>query len=177
MRMASILRQEVLPMRTSRKNQPTLRLQEVKNQGRRIHLRAELELDLPLPAQNEHLPATLERAVEDAGQRLKRLLFQQALEQADLQLLLRQLRGRRGPKFRRRGNVPYTFKTVFGTVKVRRSRLANKATGVTHQPTALAWQTPRQVCITPGLRQAVGDALLTQSAQNALDGVATAAGE
>ena len=164
-------------MRTSRKNQPTLRLQEVKNQGRRIHLRAELELDLPLPAQNEHLPATLERAVEDAGQRLKRLLFQQALEQADLQLLLRQLRGRSGPKFRRRGNVPYTFKTVFGTVKVRRSRLENKGTGVTHQPTARAWQTPRQVCITPGLRQAVGDALLTQSAQNALDGVATAAGE
>ena len=70
MRMASTLRQEVVTMRTSMKNQPTIRLHEVKTEGRRIHLRAELELDLPMPAQDEHLPATLERAVDDAGQRL-----------------------------------------------------------------------------------------------------------
>lgn len=157
--------------------QPTLRLHEVKTQGRHIHLRAELELDLPLPAQNERLPAALERAVDDAGQHLKRLLFQQALQQADLQLLLRRLRGRRGEKLRRRGTAPYTFKTVFGTVRVRRARLQDKGTGATHQPAALAWQTPQQVCITRGLRHAAADALLTRSAQDALDGVAAAAGE
>ena len=164
-------------MRTSVKTQPTIRLHEVKTQGRRIHLRAELELDLPMPAQDGRLPATLECAVEDAGQRLKRLLFQQALEQADLQLLLRHLRGKRGEKFRRRGSAPYTFKTLFGTVKVRRTRLQNKDTGATHQPAALAWQTPQQVCITEGLRHAAADALLTQSAQNALDAVEAKAGE
>src|SRR3954463_16715253 len=119
MRVASTLRQEALTMRTS-KTQATVRLHEVKTQGRRIHLRAELALDLPLPAQDEHLPATLERAVEDAGQRLKRLLFQQALAQADRQLLLRQLRGQHGETCRRRDGVPYTCKTVFGTVQVRR---------------------------------------------------------
>ena len=177
MRMTSFLRQEVLTMRTSTKAQPTIRLHEVKTQGRRIHLRAELELDLPLPAQDEHLPATLERAVEDAGQRLKRLLLGQALEHADLQLLLRHTAGKRGNKVRRRGSAPYTFKTVFGTVKVRRSRLQDKKTGVTHQPAALAWQTPQQVCITAGLRHATEDALLTQSAQNALDAVTDRAGE
>ena len=164
-------------MRTSMKNQPTIRLHEIKSEGRRIHLRAELELDLPMPAQDEHLPATLERAVDDAGQRLKRLLFQQALEQADLQLLLRHLRGKHGEKFRRRGSVGYTFKTVFGTVKIRRSRLQNKDTGATRQPAALAWQTPQQVCITEGLRHAAADAMLSQSAQNALDSVVATAGE
>jgi Uncharacterised protein family (UPF0236) len=177
MRKASFLRQEALTMRISTKSQPTIRLHEVKTQGRRIHLRGEVELHLPLPAQNEHLPATLERAVEDAGQRLKRLLFQQALEQADLQLLLRQLRGRSGQKFRRRGNVPYTFKTVFGTVHVRRARLEDKRTGATHQPAAVAWQTPQQICITTGLRHAAADALLTQSAQSAVDAIQTTAGE
>jgi hypothetical protein len=164
-------------MRTSVKNQPAIRLHDVKTQGRRIHLRAEVELDLTLPAQDGHLPATLERAVDDAGQRLKRLLFPQALEQADLQLLLRRLRGQHGEKLRRRGSVPYTFKTVFGTVKVRRTRLEDKDSGATHQPAALAWRTPQQVCITRGLRHAVADALLNQSAQNALDSVQAAAGE
>jgi hypothetical protein len=176
-RKASFLRQEGLTMRTSTKHQPTIRLHEVKVQGRRIHLRAELELDLPLPAQDEHLPASLEQAVEDAGQRLKRLLFRQAIEQADLQLLLRRLRGKAGETLRRRGRAPYTFKTVFGTVRVCRARLEDKGTGATHQPAASAWQTPQQVCITPGLRHAAADALLTQSAQSALDAVAAAAGE
>ena len=125
-------------MRTPMKTRPTIHLHEVKAVGRRIHLRAELAVDLPLPAQDEHLPAALERAVEDAGQRLKRLLFQHALEQADLQLLLRHLRGQRGEKFRRRGSAGYTFKTVFGTVAVRRTRLQNKDTGATHQPAAVA---------------------------------------
>jgi hypothetical protein len=164
-------------MRTSSKTQPTIRLHEVKTQGRRLHLRGELELDLPLPAQDEHLPAALERAVDDAGQRLKRLLFQQALERADLQLLLRRLRGKGGQQCRRRGHARYTFKTVFGTVHVRRARLQDKGSGATHQPAAVAWQTPQQVCITRGLRHAAADALLVQSAQNALDSVATTAGE
>src|SRR4051812_4946109 len=155
MRMASTLRQEALTMRTSMKAQPTIRLHEVKTQGRRIHLRAELEVDLPMPAQDERLPAALERTVDDAGQRLERLLFGQALEQADLQLVLRRLRGKRGEKLRRRGSAAYTFETAFGTVHVRRCRLEGKGTGATHQPAALAWQTPQRVCITAGLRHAV----------------------
>jgi hypothetical protein len=164
-------------MRTSMKTQPTIHLHEVKVQGRRLHLRAEVEVDLPMPAQDERLPAALERAVDDAGQRLKRLLFQQALEHADLRLLLRHLRGKGGEKFRRRGSAPYTFKTIFGTVKVRRARLQDKGTGATHQPAALAWQTPQQVCVTEGLRHATADAMLRQSAQNALDAVSATAGE
>jgi Uncharacterised protein family (UPF0236) len=177
MRMARFLRQEALTMRTPTKSQPTIRLHEVKAQGRRLHLRGEVELSLPMPAQDEHLPAALERAVEQAGQLLKRLLFREALEHADLQLLLRHLRGKGARKCRRRGSAWYTFKTLFGTVKVRRARLEDKDTGATHQPAALAWQTPQQVCITEGLRHAAADDLLSQSAQNALDGVEGKAGE
>jgi Uncharacterised protein family (UPF0236) len=164
-------------MRTPKAEQPTIRLQEVKTQGRRIHLRAELELDLPLPAQDERLPATLERAVDTAGQRLQRLLFQQALEQADLQLLLRSLRGRKGQRYRRRGSAPYTFQTFFGTARVRRARLEDKDTGATHLPAAAAWQTPQQVCLTAGLRHAACDALLNRSAQTATDDLRASAGE
>ena len=64
-----------------------------------------------------------------------------------------------------------------GTVKVRRARLENKETGATVQPAAVAWQTPQQVCITEGLRHAAADAMLTQSAQNALNSVEAKAGE
>jgi hypothetical protein len=177
MRMASTLRHEALTMRTSEKHQPTIRLHEVNTQGHRIHLRAELELDLPLPAQNEHLPARLERAVEDAGQQLKRLLFRQALEHADLQLLLRQLGGKHAQRFRRRGSATATFKTLFGAVRVRRTRLQDKRTGATHLPAASAWQTPQQVCLTDGLRQAAADALLEQSAQSAVERLQDRAGE
>jgi hypothetical protein len=105
------------------------------------------------------------------------LLFQQALQQADLQLLRRRLRGQRGEKFRRRGSAGHTFKTVFGTVHVRRARLENQDTGATHRPAAVAWQTPQQVCITDGLRHAGCDALLAQSAQNALHAAEARAGE
>src|SRR5262245_16328852 len=118
MRMTSILGQEVLTMRTSTPHQPMLHRHAVKTEGRRIKLRAERELELPLPAPNEQLPATLEHAVDDTGQRLKRLLFQHAREQADQQLILRHYQGKRAGKFRRRGRATTTFKTVFGTVKV-----------------------------------------------------------
>jgi Uncharacterised protein family (UPF0236) len=64
-----------------------------------------------------------------------------------------------------------------GTVKVRRARLEDKRTGATHQPAAAAWQTPQQVCITAGLRHAAADAVLSQSAQSALDAVKATAGE
>src|SRR5262249_27068610 len=55
--------------------------------------------------------------------------------------------------------------------------LEDKDSGTTHQPAARAWQTPQQVGITAGLCQAAADALLTQSAQNALNMLAAQAGE
>jgi hypothetical protein len=164
-------------MRTSKNLQATIQLHEVKVEGRRMTLRADLQVELPMPAQNERLPRALERAIEDAGQKLKRQLFRQAVEQADLELLLARRRGKGGQGLRCRGTTGYTFKTVFGTVAVRRRRVEHPADGSTEVPSAHAWQTPQQVCLTPGLRDALCDGMLEQSAQATVTALEERAGE
>ena len=104
---------------------------------------------MPLPAQDADLPKHLEAGIERGGQVLKRRLFQQAVEQADAELILARRHGKDGRGIICRGTTPYTFKTVFGTVRVRRRRIEHKADGTTEVPSAHAWQTPRQVAITP----------------------------
>src|SRR5829696_6407242 len=108
---------------------------------------------------------------------LKRQLFRHAIEQADAELLVAQRHGKRGQGIVCRGTAPFTFKTVFGTVRVRRRRIAHKADGTTEVPSARAWQTPRQVAITPGLRDAACDGLLRDSAQQTVARIDTRAGE
>src|SRR5919204_5771750 len=107
-------------MRTVKRPQASVELQEVNTQDGQLLLTAQVRLAVPLPKQDPHRPRRLERAVEDAGQQLKRLLFRQAVEHADLELLLEQRQGKDGQGVRRRGTARYTFKTVFGTVIVRR---------------------------------------------------------
>src|SRR3954471_6025019 len=118
-----------------------------------------------MPEQDAELPGRLEAGIERGGQMLKRRLFQQPVEQADAELILAKRRGKRGRGIRCRGTTPSTFKTVFGTVKVRRRRIEHKADGSTEVPSARAWKTPRQVALTAGLRQAACDGLLRDSAQ------------
>src|SRR5205085_9264635 len=49
--------------------------------------------------------------------------------------------------------------------------------GTTEVPSAHAWQTPRQVALTAGLRDAACDGLLRDSAQQTVAGIDTRAGE
>jgi hypothetical protein len=63
-----------------------------------------------------------------------------------------QRHGKDGQGITCRGTTPFTFKTVFGKVQVRRRRIEHKADGTTEVPSAHTWQTPRQVALTPGLR-------------------------
>src|SRR5262249_60739516 len=111
------------------------------------------------------------------GQVLKRRLFRQAIEQADAELILATRHGKRGQGIICRGTTPFTFKTVFGTVQVRRRRIAHKADGTTEVPSAHAWQTPRQVALTAGLRDAACDGLLRDSAQQTVARIDTHADE
>jgi hypothetical protein len=152
-------------MRTPQELQATVTDQTVKIQDRRLILQAQLRLELPMPEQDADLPGRLEAGIERGGQVLKRRLFQQAVEQADAELILAKRHGKRGRGITCRGTTPLTFKTVFGTVKVRRRRIAHKADGTTEVPSAHAWETPRQVALTAGLRQAACDGLLRDSAQ------------
>lgn len=61
-----------------------------------------------------------------------------------------------------------TFKTAFGTVEVRRRRIKHKADDSTEVPSASAWETPQQVTITQGLRDATCDAMLRESSRKSL---------
>src|SRR5215207_6126584 len=164
-------------MRAPLELQATVTDAQVKIQEDRLILQAQLCLELPLPVQDTDLPKHLEAGIERGGQVLKRRLFQQAIERADAELLVSRRHGKQGQGITCRGTTPFTFKTVFGTVKVRRRRIEHKADGTTEVPSAHAWQTPRQVALTPGLRQAACDGLLRDSAQQVVTRIDARAGE
>jgi hypothetical protein len=152
-------------MRAPQRLQVTVACQPVKIQENRLILQAQLSLELPMPEQDADLPGCLEAGIERGGQALKRHLFQQALEQADTQLVLAGRDGKQSQGIICRGTTSFTFKTVFGTVKIQRRRIEHRADGSTEVPSAHAWQTPRQVAITPGLLAAACDGMLRDSAQ------------
>jgi hypothetical protein len=164
-------------MRAPLEPQATITAEPVQIQDHRLILQAQLRLELPLPEHDAALPGRLEAGIERGGQALKRRLFQQAVEQADAGLILARRHGKDGQGISCRGTTPYTFKTVFGTVRVRRRRIEHHADGTTEVPTAHAWQTPRQVAITPGLRHAASDGMLRDSAQQVTARIDTRAGE
>jgi hypothetical protein len=130
-----------------------------------------------MPDQDADLPERLEAAIESGGQVLKRRLFQQAIERADRELVLARRQGKQDRGVICRGTTPFTFKTVFGTVRVRRRRVEHRADGSTEVPSAGAWQTPRQVAVTAGLRDAVCDSLLVSSARRTVARIDQRAGE
>jgi hypothetical protein len=164
-------------MRAPQELQATVPTAQVQIQDRRLILQAQLRLELPMPEHDADLPGCLEAGIECGGQMLKRRLFRHAIEQADAELLVARRHGKQGRGITCRGTTPFTFKTVFGTVKVRRRRIEHKADGTTEVPSAHAWQTPRQVALTPGLKEAACDGLLRDSARQAVARIDTRAGE
>src|SRR5215213_2440677 len=164
-------------MRTPLEVQATVADETVKIQDQRLILQAQVRLELPMPAHDADLPKHLEAGIERGGQALKRHLFRHAIERADAELLVAQRHGKRGQGIICRGTAPFTFETVFGTVRVRRRRIEHHADGTTEVPSARAWQTPRQVAITPGLRHAACDGMLRDSAQQTVARIDARAGE
>ena len=164
-------------MRAPLEVQATVTDEHVNIQHDRLILHAHVALELPLPEQDADLPGRLEAGIERGGQILKRRLFQHAVERADAELILARRHGKDGRGITCRGTTPFTFKTVFGTVRVRRRRIEHQADGTTEVPAAHAWQTPRQVAITSGLRHAACDGMLRDSAQQTAARIDARAGE
>ena len=164
-------------MRAPQELQATVTAEAVKIQDQRLILQAQIDLELPMPAHDADLPKHLEAGIERGGQALKRRLFQHAIEQADAELILAQRHGKQGQGIIGRGTTPFTFKTIFGTVRVQRRRIEHRADGTTEVPSARAWQTPRQVAITPGLWAAACDGMLRDSAQQTVARIDARAGE
>jgi hypothetical protein len=157
--------------------QTAMRVEQSEVAEARMKVRATVEVTLPLPEQSGRLPAELEAAVETAGQELKRELYKEVVERADRELVLRVRKGKEGAGIQQRGKAPYTFKTVFGTVQVQRTRIEHKCDGSQEVPAAGAWATPQGVCITAGLRDAACDAMLEQSAGSTVERIEQRADE
>jgi hypothetical protein len=101
-------------------SQTTITLGPVNRQGPTLALELTLQMTLPMPDQDEHLPDRIEARVHRAGLEVQRQLFRALVEKADQELVLQQRRGHGGEGIRCRGARPFTFKTIFGEVTVKR---------------------------------------------------------
>ena len=144
--------------------QTTITLGPVNRQGPTLALALELQMTLPMPDQDEHLPDQIEAFVHQAGLEVQRRLFRALIEKADHELVLQHRHGHGGGGIQRRGTRPYTFKTTFGEVTVQRSRIRHHHDGAMEIPSACAWNTPHQLAITQNLRDAACDQLSEHSA-------------
>lgn len=164
-------------MRTTDDTQATVTLEPVKQHEQAVSVGLHLRLSFDLPPQDVHLPAAIEAHVHQAGLQVQRALFRALVEHADRQLVLSRRAGKGGQGIQLRGTRPFTFKTVFGTVEVHRIRVTHHADGTGEVPSAEAWQTAHRCELTAGLRKALCDQMLDESAGAVRQDVGEAAGE
>ncbi len=164
-------------MRATDGLQTTITFRPVNVLDQTLSLELSLELAVPLPHQDEHLPDQIEAYVHQAGLEFQRRLFQVLIEKADQELVLEQRHGKAGAGIQRRGARPFTFKTIFGAVTVQRSRILHLKDGTMEVPSAVAWNTSHQLTITRNLRDAVCDQMSDQSARKSLADVCQYAGD
>lgn len=164
-------------VRTTDDLQATVTLEPVKQRDQTVSVSLHLEVTFTLPPQDEHLPHAVEAHVHRAGLEAQRALFRALIEHADRELVLAARAGKGGRGVQLRGTRPFHFKTVFGTVSVDRLRVTHRADGTTEVPSARAWGTAHRCEITRGLREAVCDQMLDESAGAARQDVCQAAGE
>ena len=157
--------------------QTTIALGPVNITDQAIALAVSLEMSLPMPDQDEHLPDQIEAYVHQASLELQRGLFRVLIEKADQELVLRQRHGKGGGGIQCRGTRPFTFKTTFGDVTVARSRVLHKQDGTMEVPAATAWNTSHQLMITQNLRDAVCDQMSARSAGESRADVGEDAGD
>jgi hypothetical protein len=144
--------------------QATASIDSVKLHDQTLAAELRLQVSFPMPAQDEHLPHRIEAQVHAAGLEAQRCLFRALMEKADQEVVLESRAGDHGQGIQRRGTRPYTFVTDFGTVTIQRIRVSHRADGRAEIPSHTVWDTPQQVCITRGLRDAICDEMLAHSA-------------
>jgi hypothetical protein len=164
-------------MRATDGLQTTITLGSVNGDGQAFSLELSLGMSLPIPQQDEHLPDQIEAFVHQAGLEVERKLFQVLIEKADQELVLQCRQGKGGAGIQLRGTRPFTFKTTFGGVVVRRSRISYKQDGTIETPSAAAWNTSHQLDITQNLRDAVCDQISDQSAGKSCADICENAGD
>ncbi len=164
-------------MRATDSLQTTIALGPVKENGQAFSLELSLEMSLPMPRQDEHLPDQIEAYVHQAGLEVQRRLFQVLIAKADQELVLQGRQGKAGAGIQRRGTRSFTFKTTFGEVTVERSRISHNYDGTIEIPSASVWNTSHQLAITENLRDAVCDQMSDRSAGKSCTDVCQYAGD
>ena len=164
-------------MRDTDDLQATITLGPVNREGQTLSLELGLKMTLPLPDQDDHLPDRIEASVHQAGLTVQRRLFRALIEKADRELVLQRRHGKAGDGIQRRGTRPFTFKTIFGEVTVRRSRIRHHHDGTMEIPSATAWGTSHQLAITRNLRDAVCDQMGDQSAGKSRSDIGETSGD
>ena len=164
-------------MRATDGLQTTITLSPVNGDGQAFSVELSLEMSLPMPHQDEHLPDQIEAYVHQAGLEIQRRLFQVLVEKADQELVLQHRHGKGDAGIQRQGTRPFTFKTTFGEVPVQRSRIRHNYDGTMEVPSATAWNTSHQLQITENLRDAVCDQMSDQSAGKSLVDICQYAGD
>jgi len=81
-------------MRATDGLQTTITVSPVKDNGQALSLELSLEMSLPIPQQDEHLPDQIEAYVHQAGLEVQRRLFQVLIEKADQELVLQRRYGK-----------------------------------------------------------------------------------
>jgi hypothetical protein len=157
--------------------QTTITCYPVNRIDQAFSLELSLEMSLPIPTQDEHLPDQIEAHVHHVGLELQRRLFGVLIEKADQELVLQPRHGKAGAGIQRKGTRPFTFKTCFGEVTVQRSRILHKHDETMEIPSAAAWNTSHQLQITGNLRDAVCDRMGDQSTRKSLADIAQYAGD
>jgi hypothetical protein len=157
--------------------QTTITLGPVNCVAQVLSLELGLQMTLPMPEQDEHLPDQIEAFVHHAGLELQRRLFRALIEKADQELVFQCRHGKGGDGIQRRGTRPFTFKTTLGEVPVERARISHRREGSIETPSARAWGTPHQLAITQNLRDAVCDQMGAQSAGDSRADVCQDAGD
>jgi hypothetical protein len=89
--------------------QTTITLSPVNRQGQALSLELALQMTVPMPDQDEHLPDRIEAYVHHAGLEVQRRLFRALIEKADQELVLQRRHGKGGDGIQCRGTRPYTF--------------------------------------------------------------------
>ncbi len=164
-------------MRATDGLQTTITVSPVKDDGPEFSFDLSLRMSLPMPQQDEHLPDHIEAYVHQAGLEVQRQLFQVLIEKADQELVLKHRQGKGGAGIQRRGTRPFTFKTTFGEVTVKRLRISHNHDGTIEIPSATVWNTSHQLAITQNLRDAVCDQMSDRSAGKSRADVCQYAGD
>lgn len=166
-----------LAVRTTDDTQASVALEPVKRQEQTVSVAAHFRLTFALPPRDKSFPYAIEAHAHQAGLEVQRASFRAPIEHADRQLVLSRREGKGGAGIQLRGTWPSHLKTAFGTVEVDRFRISHRSDGVSEVLFAQSRRTAHRFENTRGLREAIRDQMLDESAGAAGSDVCQAAGE